>query len=131
MVADAAFDPRREPDRNVILYGHAGMNAAWGPLLGSAPVAVGRGRLTVGDREQKADDLACLLVYPRPGSDVASVGVVAGTGPHGLRLADRLPYFSSGAAYPDWVVLDSAGVRGAGFFGNDWQVTSGESAWRK
>lgn len=131
VVADTGFDPKREPDRNVILYGHADMNAAWEPLLAATPVAVGRGRLTVGDRRQTADDLACLLVYPRPGNDGASVGVVAGTGPHGLRLTDRLPYFSSGAAYPDWVVLDSAGVRGAGFFGADWQVPSGESAWRK
>src|SRR5581483_1069083 len=131
VIPDTAFDPAKEPDRSVVLYGHADMNAAWKSLLGAAPVAVGRDRLSVGDREEKGDDLACLLVYPRPGSDRASVGVVAGTGLHGLRLTDRLPYFSSGAEYPDWTVLDPKGVRGAGYFGNDWKPAAGESVWRE
>ncbi len=131
VVPDTAFDPAKEPDRSVVLYGHADMNAAWKSLLGAAPVAVGRDRLSVGDHEEEGDDLACLLVYPRPGSDQASVGAVAGTGLHGLRLTDRLPYFSSGAEYPDWTVLDPKGVRGAGYFGNDWKPAAGESVWRE
>jgi len=55
-----------------------------------------------------------------------------------MRLTDRLPYFVSGVAYPDWIVLGpetltkgSAGVRGAGFFGNDWEVGSGAAVWHK
>jgi hypothetical protein len=77
------------------------------------------------------NDLGCLLIYPRLGTDRACVAAVAGTGLHGLRLTDRLPYFSSGAAYPDWAVLDPAGVRGAGYLGPDWTPATGESAWRK
>jgi hypothetical protein len=55
-----------------------------------------------------------------------------------LRLTDRLAYFVSGCGYPDCIVLGpevlekgSEGVRAAGFFGNDWRVTSGEFIWRK
>ena len=137
VVPDTAFDPKAEPDRNVIVYGNADTNGAWPTLLGSSPVQVSRGSLKVGEKETKGDDLACLFVRPRPGSDSASVGVVAGTGPVGMRVTDRLPYFSSGVAFPDLVVIGadvlekgSAGVRAAGFFGSDWSVTSGEIVWR-
>lgn len=131
VVPDTAFDPKAEPDRNVILYGHAGMNAAWKPLLGGSPVQVMAGAVTAGGREVTGDDLGVLLVRPRPGSDTAVVAAVAGTGPAGLRRTDRLPYFSSGVAYPDWAVFDPKGVRAAGFFGNDWGLESGEAAWRR
>jgi hypothetical protein len=77
-----------------------------------------------------------LFTYPRAGSDRAAVGVVAGTGSAGIRLTERLPYFVSGVAYPDLTVLAAstlveglAGVRLAGFFGNDWSVERG--VWAK
>jgi hypothetical protein len=131
----AARDAER--NRNVILYGHADSNAAWKALLGESPVQVRRGSVTIGDRTEKGDDLACVFVRPRPGSDVASVGVVSGTGPAGLRLTDRLAYFASGSGFPDVLVLGpemltrgSEGVRAAGFFGNDWGVKTGEFVWR-
>ena len=82
-------------------------------------------------------DLACLFIRPRPGSDIASVGVVTGTGGPGMRLTGRLRYFLSGVAYPDLIVIGpemlatgSAGVRVAGFFGQDWSVENGDLAWR-
>ena len=82
-------------------------------------------------------DLCCLFVRPRRDSDVACVGVVSGTGPVGMRLADRVPYFMAGVALPDVTVfgpttleLGSGAVLGAGFFGNDWTVENGEFAWR-
>lgn len=131
VVPDTAFDPKAEPDRNVVLYGHAGMNAAWPALLGASPVQVSAGSVKAGDRESKGNDLGVLLVRPRPGSDTAVVAAVAGTGPVGLAATNRLPYFSSGVGYPEWVVFDPKGVLAAGYFGNDWKVESGESAWRK
>ncbi|MFQ5806639.1 MAG: prolyl oligopeptidase family serine peptidase [Phycisphaerae bacterium] len=138
VIPDVAFDPSKDRDRNVILYGNADTNAAWVALLGESPVQVRRGAVTVGQREITGDDLACLFVRPRPGSDRALVGAVAGTGNTGLRLTERLPYFVSGIAYPDCIVLGpevllsgTAGVRVAGFFGIDWGVESGEFAWRK
>lgn len=130
VVPDSAFDPRAEPDRNVVLYGDAESNAAWPSLLGEGPVRVARGSVRVGGRSVEGDGLACLVVRPRPGSDRACVAAVAATGPAGMRRAMRLPYFSSGAAYPDLVVLDGGGPVAAGFFGEDWGVDSGEFAWR-
>jgi len=138
VVADVDFDAGKEKDRNVILYGHAESNAAWKALLGDSPVHVGRGTLSVGERKEKGDNLACLFVRPRPGSDTALVGVVSGTGLVGMRLTDRVPYFVSGVGLPDCLILGAEtltkgteGVRGAGFFGNDWSVTKGEFLWRK
>jgi pimeloyl-ACP methyl ester carboxylesterase len=138
VLPDTAFDPTAERDRNVILYGNAETHAAWKALLADSPVQVSRGRVRVGDREEKGDDLGCLFLRPRPGSDRAVVGVVTGSGPAGMRLTDRLPYFVSGVGYPDCLVLGadvpdqgSKGVRAAGFFGPDWRVDSGEFAWHK
>ncbi|MFL5342296.1 MAG: prolyl oligopeptidase family serine peptidase, partial [Gemmataceae bacterium] len=133
VVPDTAFDPAKEPDRNVVLYGHSTGNAAWKPLLGDGPVRVTAGRAEVGGRKFEGDDLACLFVRPRAGSATASVGVVCGTGLAGMRTTERLQYFVSGVGLPDLLLLGAdsltkgpAGVRLAGFFGNDWSVEKGE-----
>jgi predicted esterase len=138
IVADTAFDPAQDRDRNVVLYGNADTTSAWKALLGDSPLQVQRGRIVVGKEEAKGDDLGCLFVRPRPGSDRALVGVVTGTGLKGMRLTDRLPYFVSGVGYPDLLVLKptsllhgSEGVAVAGFFGEDWGVGSGEIVWNK
>lgn len=131
VISDREFDGSKEADRNVVLYGHADMNSAYSALLGDAKISVRRGKITAGSLTETGDDLALLLAFPRPKSNVATVGVVAGSGLHGMRLTDRLSYFSSGVAYPDWTILDPNGVRGAGYFGNDWQIETGETAWKK
>jgi hypothetical protein len=53
----------------------------------------------------------------------------------GLRLTERVPYFLAGVAFPDCTVFGvetlrggAKGVRGAGYFGNDWSVEHGEFA---
>jgi hypothetical protein len=137
VVPDTAFTADRDRDRNVVLYGHAESNGAWKALLADSPVQVRRGTVRVGDREEKGDDLGCLFLRPRPGSDKALVGVVGGSGLTGLRLTDRLSYFLSGVGYPDCLVLGaevltngSDGVRAAGFFGDDWSVRSGDWVWK-
>jgi hypothetical protein len=100
-------------------------------------VQVKRSSVTVGERKESGDDLACLFVRPRPGSKTALVGGVSGTGLAGMRLTERMPYFVSGVGYPDCLVVGAEtltkgydGVRAAGFFGNDWGVKSGEFVWR-
>jgi pimeloyl-ACP methyl ester carboxylesterase len=139
VLPDTVFDPSAacDRDRNVILYGHAESHADWPALLGSSPVQVRRGLAKVGDRTALGDGLACLFVRPRPGSERASVGVIAPTGPAGMRVAATLPYFTSGVAYPDVILVGSgalaegaAGIVAAGYFGNDWGVASGEFAWK-
>ena len=138
LVADTEFRPTREANRNVVLYGNADTNAAWESMLGSSPVDVFGGSVDVDGEPIEGDDLACLLIRPRPGSDVASVGAVTGTGIAGMRLTDRLPYFVSGIAYPDCIVLGpeilergAEGVRVAGCFGNDWSIGNGDFAIRE
>ena len=139
IIPDSVFiDPRRAEefrDRNVILYGHSESNAAWGSLMADSPVQVRRGAVCVGTRTFSGVDLACVFVRPRPGSELASVGVVAGTGVAGLKLTAGLPYFTSGVEYPDCLVLDArslregpAGLVAAGYFGPDWGLESGEFA---
>ncbi|HET6326580.1 MAG TPA: hypothetical protein VFG04_18030 [Planctomycetaceae bacterium] len=137
LVLDSSFDPAKDPDRNVVLYGNADTNAAWNALLGKSPVQLKSGSVTVGGRETKGDNFGCLFVRPRPGSETASIGAVTGTGVKGMRLTDRLPFFVSGVGYPDFVLFGPdalskgmAGVNAAGFFGNDWSVERGEFVWR-
>ncbi|MDE3068890.1 MAG: prolyl oligopeptidase family serine peptidase [Verrucomicrobiota bacterium] len=137
VIPDKEFNPRVQPDRGVILYGNADSNGAWPALLGDSPVHVRRNEVRIGGRVLTGDDLACLFLRPRAGSDVACVGVVSGTGLAGMKLTDRLNYFFSGVAFPDCTVIGPEmlregvqGVRAAGFFGNDWSVVRGDFAWR-
>jgi dienelactone hydrolase len=123
--------------QNVIMYGNADCNAAWPVLLGSSPVQVHRGVTKIGSRTLTGDDLACLFLQPNPNDDRELVGVVSGSGMPGLRLSERMPYFLSGAGFPDCLVVSTqmltkgmAGVRAAGFFGPDWQVNTGDFAWQ-
>jgi hypothetical protein len=132
VIADVDFDPHTHKDRGIILLGNADTNAAWNVLLGQSPILVRNGSIKVGDQEFAGDDLVCTFVAPRPESDIASVAVVAGTGPVGTRLSLRLPYFVSGVGYPDLAILQAdtllsgiAAFRFAGFFGNDWSVERG------
>ena len=141
VVADRDFDTDAEVDRNVILYGNADTNTAWMPLMVDSPVRVGRDGVDIAGRRLDGDDLGCLFIRPRPGSSVACIGVVSGTGPPGCRLVQRLPYFVSGVHYPDCIVIGPemltddaeggiAGIRVAGIFGSDWSVERGDFAWR-
>jgi hypothetical protein len=136
IVADVEFDPADYPDRNVVLYGNASSNMAWSKLLSDCPVQVKNGSVTIGSKEIQGSDLACLFLYPRSDSDLASVAVVSGSGLTGMKLADRCPYFTSGVGYPDVTVLTpdylntgADGIVAAGFFGTDWGVDSGDFVW--
>jgi len=137
VLADTDFDPAAESDRSVILYGNAKTNAAWKPLLAGSPVQVTAGKVTIDDRALEGNNLACLFLRPRANSDVAVIGVIAGTGLAGMRLTDRLPLFVSGVGYPDCLVFGAdalaeglGGIRAAGFFGGNWSVKQGEFVWR-
>jgi hypothetical protein len=129
---DVDFDPSADPDRNVVLYGNAETNTAWNTLLSDSPVQMSGKDVRIGKNRMKGDDLGILLIRPRPGSDIASVGVVGGTGVRGMRMTDRRPYMHPGFAYPDLTLLRAGGdgiVYGAGFFGLDWSVEGGEFVW--
>ncbi|MHC4376897.1 MAG: carboxylesterase family protein [Planctomycetota bacterium] len=129
VIADVDFDPAADVDRGVVLYGNRDTNAAFASLCADADFDLTREALRVGDTRRSGDELAFLACTPRPGSDLALVAVVGGTGLVGCHTTDELPYFTSGCHFPDWCVLTPAthlndvdGVVGAGFFGTDWRA---------
>ncbi len=150
IVADRNFDRDAEPDRSIILFGNAETNTAWKELLADSPVQVRRGSVQIGDRTFTGNDLACLCIRPRAQSDIASVGIISGTGISGMRLTGTRPYLYAGYALPDLVVFTSddepgwieaedhpngdkqcsqSNILAAGYFGNDWQIPSGVFAF--
>ena len=138
VLADREFDPNRDRDRSVILYGNRATNLAWRKLLAESPLQVDAHGVQIGGTYLAGSNLACLFVRPRPGSSTAYVAGVCGTGLEGMKLTDRLPYFLSGVAYPDFTVLATdvlargwPGVRAAGFFGRDWGLADAEFALRE
>ncbi|MBN2132384.1 MAG: prolyl oligopeptidase family serine peptidase [Sedimentisphaerales bacterium] len=136
VVEDVAFEPSRYPDRTVVLYGNAQTNDAWSALLGESPVQVRREEVRIGDRFLRGGDLSVIFLRPRQDSDVASVAVVSGTGPVGMRATYPVSFFTSFVRYPDCLITrpDSESARGSenvavGFFGLDWSVENGEFAF--
>jgi hypothetical protein len=133
VLADTEFDPAKEPDRNVILYGNNRTHRLWKPLLPDCPIVVDRGRIVIGEKSVKRPDACCLFTRPRPGSDIASVGVVSGTGIEGFSLSHLVLYLEPGVGLPDLTAFNSdvltkgdAAVMLTGFFGLDWSLQSGE-----
>ncbi len=136
ILPDTAFDPAKDQDRSVILYGNADTNAVWTKLLTGSPVEVRNGWARAGEKRFNGGDYAAYFVRPRPGSDVASVGAVAWTGKAGWMAASPGQYFISGAGFPDFLLFSAevlrtgtAGVRAVGWFGNDWSVERGDIVW--
>jgi len=136
LIADTRFSPERYADRNIILYGNYDNNSAWSKVLESCPVEVASGYIKVGERRMEGDDMAIFFIWPRADSDIASVGVVGGTGLRGMKGGYGNQYFNSGSAFPDLTVVKSdAGKRGyeavvcTGFFDNQWGVENGEFVW--
>jgi hypothetical protein len=93
--------------------------------------------VSLGGHDVAGEDIACLFIRPRMDSASACVGAVCGTGIVGMRLTARMPYFQSGVGIPDWIIFGSeatqtgtAGIRGTGFFDNDWKYSGANSAWR-
>lgn len=129
IIADRDFNPKDYPDRGVILYGNATTNSAWNKLLADCPIQFTRGSATIGTRKFEGDDLGGFFVWPRKDSDIASVGVVAGTGISGMRATEANQYFAGGSGFPDYFIFSAdmlkdgvGGVKAAGFLGNDWSV---------
>ncbi|HVS19707.1 MAG TPA: prolyl oligopeptidase family serine peptidase [Planctomycetota bacterium] len=139
LVSDREFlaaSPQGRAGRNVILYGNADENAAWSFLPADCPFEVRNGLVRVGELRLERDDLGMLFTFPLDSGPFESAAVVCGSGPTGMRLTEALPYFTSGASYPDWTVFDVAvlesgpeAVLGAGFLGYDWSLDRGQTAW--
>ena len=129
IIPDTQFTLDQFPDRSVILYGNATINKAWPLLLKDSPVQVRRGELSVGSHTYEGDEFGLYMVRPRPDSDVASVGVIAGTGMQGMAAVNPNRYFIAGPGFPDLIVVTHKvfqsgvdGVGAAGYFANDWSL---------
>jgi len=138
ILPDTDFDAVKDRDRSVILYGNADTNSAWAKLLAGSPVEVRKGWARIGEKRYPGADYAAYFVRPRPGSDVASVGVVGWTGVAGWIAASPGQYFISGAGYPDLLLFSAEalrsgtdGVRAIGWFGNDWSLERGDIVWNE
>ena len=136
VMPDTDFDAKAAEGRNVILYGNADNHAAWQELLGASPLQVHRGRVQVGDRSWNSDELAVLMVRPKPNSDLNSIGLISGTGLPGMRATVCLPYFVSGIHYPDYIILNSRSwtqgneaIVAAGFFDQEWKMQLDQDAF--
>lgn len=137
VIPDTAFDARRQPGRNIVLYGNADTNKAWPDLLSTCPVQIRGGTAYVGVRPETDNQLAVAFVRPRRGTTSATVAVIGGTGLAGMKLTNRMRYFISGAGFPDLLIYGpetlrtgAGDVRAVGYFGNDWEVKTGEIIWR-
>jgi hypothetical protein len=134
VVSDQDWKSVAETDRSVIVYGNASINGAWKELLLDSPVVVERDTWQV-PGEAASNDAAVMMIRPRPGSAVASIGAIGGTDLRSMRAVSRLPIFSSGTGYPDLLIaspdfLETGvdAVRLTGYFGHDWSFESGEWA---
>jgi len=132
VIADKQFSLSATKDRSVILYGNRQSNSAWKILVDDSPIDVRKGNIRIGNRNIVGDDISCLFLRPRADSDLACIGVVAGTGIKGMKLTNNLQYIFAGCNYPDYIVMGpemltkgSPGVLAAGYFGSDWTVESG------
>jgi pimeloyl-ACP methyl ester carboxylesterase len=139
ILPDSRFDPKLYAGRNVILYGHAGMNSAFAQCLAPASaVKVLGGRLEIGGRAFEGDDLAILAVQPRLGSEENLVGIVGGTGLRGILATLRVSYLRSQVGYPDWLAFrlgvvekGDEGLVGCGIFGSRWTLEGGATWFRE
>lgn len=129
VISDREFLTAKYADRNVVLYGNAVNNRAWNLLLKDCPVVVRNNEIVFGEKTFRGDDLGTYFIYPRPDSDFASVGVVAGTGEKGMKATFANDYFSGVNGYPDLLIFKNNilkdgldGIVVSGFFDNDWGI---------
>lgn len=140
MTDDMFLQRRKEtsPRTNIVLYGNRKSNAAFSTCVELSDFDLTEGRLALGDQVVDRNDAAVFVIRPLKSDRNQLVGIIGGTGIVGMNLTNRGPIFTSGAGYPDCLVLEpetlrtgTNGVIAAGFFGNDWSVKNGEFAWRK
>ncbi len=133
VLADKEFDAKKYKDRGIVLYGNSTTHKAWKTLLAGCPIQVSKGRIKAGTEVYEGNNLAAYFMWPRADSKIASVAVITGTGLEGMRATEANQYFSGGSGFPDFMIFSTQmlkdgvkGVKMAGFYGNDWQLKTGE-----
>lgn len=133
IIADTDLDFKKDPDRDLILYGNAQTNKAWPDAFPNCPIQVSRGGVTLGDQHFDGDHYGVIYERPRPGSKTAMVAAIGSTGPIGSRLLYGMPYLAPMIGFPDFLIInDKLGVKGAnavsatGYWGPDWSLAGAE-----
>jgi fermentation-respiration switch protein FrsA (DUF1100 family) len=133
VIPDVDFSPEKFKDRNVIIYGNSNNNKAWNMMLNHCPVQVSNNRIVFGKKVMEGEDLGTYFIYPRNDSQIASIGVVAGTGYSGMNATFANDYFSGITGFPDllifsvdWIKEGLDAVKVSGFFGSDWSIEKGD-----
>jgi dienelactone hydrolase len=130
LMSDAQFLAAKNLDnRNVVLYGNADTNRAWGAVFDDdCPIQAKRGVMTVNGTKHEGV-VAAAFVRPRKGSDAALAAAFADTGAAATRMFYAFPVFSSGVGIPDYVVFGpgflrewDGDVRAAGWFDYAWRM---------
>ena len=131
IISDKEFSLTKYKDRGVILYGNKNTNAAWKILLDDCPIQVERNKITAGNKQWTGDDLAAYFLWPVRGSDIASVGVITGSGIKGMNAANANQYFAGASGFPDFMIYGlkmlvsgTKEVKLAGFFDNNWKLNA-------
>lgn len=131
VIPDTEYTPEQYAGRNVVLYGNADNNRAWEKLLGACPIQVRNGEVSTGNRTYTGSDLGAYFVYPHPTDPTTLVGVVTASGDEGMRATSPNNYISGITGFPDLMIFRAdmlkdglEGIEMAGFFDNDWSLTS-------
>ncbi len=133
VISDKEYSPEKYKDRGVIIFGNKTTNAAWKSVLSDCPIQVERNKITAGNRSWQGDDLAAYFVWPLRNSNIASVGVIAGSGIKGMQAANANQYFAGASGFPDFMIYrmkmlmsGTSEVKMAGFFDNDWKLSESD-----
>ena len=128
IITDKEFSSSKYAGRNIILYGNSENNSAWKALLKDCPIQVSNTQITAGKHQWKGADLAAYYIWPQKDPKLL-VGVVAGTGAVGTKVAYANQYFAGGSGFPDFMIFSSdlpkqgsKGIKLTGFYSNKWQL---------
>ena len=129
VVPDTEYSLSKYAGRNVVVYGNRNNNSAWPLLLKDCPIQVADNEIKIDNKTCFGSDLGAYYIYPHPADDRAQIGVVAGTGPAGMRALSPNNYISGITGFPDIMVFRADILRDglqamelAGFFDNDWTL---------
>ncbi len=133
IITDKQYSLVQYKDRGIVLYGNHTTNSAWDILLSGCPIQVDRNKIMAGSKQWTGDDLGAYFVWPIPGSSIASVAVVTGSGIKGMKAAMANQYFAGASGFPDFMIFSldmlSTGanaIKMAGFFDNEWKISNEE-----
>jgi dienelactone hydrolase len=137
VISDRDYLSGRFKNRDAIFYGNADTNAGWKSALGASSIQLKRDSADVGSHHFAGTNLSAVFCWRKPGSKTL-FGAVGGTGLSGMRLTERVPYFTSGVGFPDWTLMTPEtlvhgidGVIGAGYYAPDGSVDTGDQAWEQ